>query len=95
MPPKKLRTPFKAPRQATKKGTTSPGVGHRKRMERELAQIEKRQNSVETKLDSDDEQDNVSFSALKSITKGDKPQPIESITERDEEVLRSEMELRQ
>jgi hypothetical protein len=62
MPPRKLTTPFKAPRQVTKKGTTSPGVGHRKdnaewgkRMERELGQIEKRKNSVETKQDSDDD----------------------------------------
>ncbi len=88
MPPRKLRTPFKAPRQATKKGTTNPGVGHRKdnaewgkRMERELGQIEKRQKSVETNLDSDDDEDNVPFSALKSITKADKPQPIEYVGE--------------
>jgi hypothetical protein len=75
MPPKKLRAPFKAPRQATKKGTTSPGVGHRKdnaewgkRMERELGQIEKRQKSIDPKQDSDDDEDNVPFSTLKSIT---------------------------
>ena len=30
MPPRKLTTPFKAPRQATKKATTSPGEGRSK-----------------------------------------------------------------
>jgi hypothetical protein len=59
MPPRKNTIPFKAPRQATEKGTTSLSVGHRKdnaewekRMERELGQIEKRQKSVETRQDS-------------------------------------------
>jgi hypothetical protein len=45
MPPRKCTRPFKAPRQATEKGATSQGVGHRKRMERQLGLIEKRQNS--------------------------------------------------
>ncbi len=62
MPPRKHTRPFKAPRQATEKGTTSQGVGHRKdnaewgkRMERQLGQIEKRQNSVETRHSSSED----------------------------------------
>jgi hypothetical protein len=49
MPPRRNTLPFKAPRQATDKETTGRGVGHRKdnsewgkRMEKELAQIDKR-----------------------------------------------------
>jgi hypothetical protein len=41
----------------------------------------KRQKSVETKQDSDDDKDNVPFSALKSLTKEDKTQPIEYVGE--------------
>ena len=37
-------------------------------MERELGQIEKRQKSIDPKQDSDDDEDNVPFSTLKSIT---------------------------
>jgi hypothetical protein len=62
MPPRKHTTPFKAPRQATEKGTTRVGVGHRKdnaewgkRMERQLGQIEKRQKSIETRQDSSED----------------------------------------
>jgi hypothetical protein len=62
MPPRRDTRPFKAPRQATEKGTTSQGVGHRKdnaewgkRMERQLAQIEKRQSSVETRHSSSED----------------------------------------
>jgi hypothetical protein len=62
MPPRKNTRPFKAPRQATEKGSTSLGVGHRKdnaergkRMERQLGQIKKRQKSVETRQDSSED----------------------------------------
>ncbi len=56
MPPRRNTRPFKAPRQATEKGTTTLGVGHRKdnaewrtRMEKTLAQMDERKQAEEKK----------------------------------------------
>jgi hypothetical protein len=71
MPPRKCTRPFKAPRQATVKGATSQDVGPRKRMERQLELIEKRQNSFETRhSSSEDDVPIVSQIQLETARKG-------------------------